>query len=145
MKKVKKIISKLQDTYEKELTGTLIHQAVNRDKRYVPISHRAIEVGDIVMIKDDFSKPINYPLAVVKDVQINSLGEVTGATLMKGRNHEIIKRHSNAIIPLLANATTPNTKPLINNAEVNQPSRPMRKSAIKGRQKVSEWINQDLV
>ena len=145
MEKVKKIKSKLQDAYEKELTGTLIHQAVNKDKRYIPISHRAIEVGDIVLIKNEFSKPNNYPLAVVKDIQVNSLGEVTGATLIKGRNREIIKRHSNAIIPLLANATTPNTEPLIHNPEVNQLSRPMRKSAIKGRQKVSKWINEDLV
>ena len=35
-------------------------------------------------------------------MQVNDLGEVTGATILKGRYREIVKRHVNSLILLLS-------------------------------------------
>ena len=47
------------------------------------------------------TKPIHFPMALVKDVQINTLGEVTGVTAYKGKSGELVKRHVKSIVPLL--------------------------------------------
>ena len=78
-----------------------MNQATNDSNRYKPVTHKGLKIGDIVLIKEVNYKPSNYPLAIEKSLQVNDLGEVTGATLLKGSTREMIKRHSSTIIPIL--------------------------------------------
>ena len=55
----------------------------------------------MALLKEDMTKRSNFPMARVVDVQVNNLGEVTGASLLKGSSGEIVKRHSSTLIPLL--------------------------------------------
>ena len=99
--KLKNVRSNLMSIYSNEYLGKLIDQATNEKDRYCKVTHDGIEVGDIVLLKEDFTKPIDYPMGRIQTVQVNSLGEVTGATVKKGKTNEIVKRHSSVLIPLL--------------------------------------------
>ena len=100
-RKLKKVRSQLFKVYHAEFLPQLVYQATDDQKRYTPVSHTKLEVGDIVLIKEDMTKRSNFPMARVVDVQVNNLGEVTGASLVKGSSGEIVKRHSCTLIPLL--------------------------------------------
>ena len=76
-------------------------QVVNDKNRYKPVTHKKLQLGDIVLIKEENCKPINYPMAVVKEVKININDEVTDAVLLKGKNREVVKRHVTSLIPIL--------------------------------------------
>ena len=65
------------------------------------MTHKNLHVGDIVLVKESFCKPIHYPMAIVKEVVLNNIGEVTSVTLFKGKTRETIKRHSSNLIPIL--------------------------------------------
>ena len=54
------------------------------------------------VLKEDNTKRINYPLAIVRNIIQNDLGETTTVTVMKGKNRELVKRHVNAVIPILS-------------------------------------------
>ena len=99
--KLKTVRSKLEEIYCNEFLVKLMEQAVDKRDRYKKVSHHPIAVGDLILLKESNTKPINYPLGRVASVQVNSLGEVTGATVKKGKTGEIVKRHSSAIVPLL--------------------------------------------
>ena len=99
--KLRKIRSNLISIYNAEFLPQLITQATNEKSRYKPVTHKPIGVGDIVLLKEDHTKQSNYPMARVKKITLNELGEVTGATVFKGRTKETVKRHSSVIIPLL--------------------------------------------
>ena len=99
--KLRKARESLTDIYNNEFLGQLIYQATNSNSRYKPKAHTKLQVGDIVLLKEPYSKPSNYPMGIVKDLQVNSLDEVTGATVKKG-NKELVKRHSSSLIPLLS-------------------------------------------
>ena len=47
-------------------------------------------------------KAADFPMGVVQNLQVNDLGDVTGATILKGRSREIVKRHVNSLILLLS-------------------------------------------
>ena len=99
--KLRDVRAKLIEIYSREFIYHLIDQATNVKDRYSKVTHKGIDPGDIVLIKDPFIKPHNYPLARVISVQKNSIGEVVGAELKKGSTNEIVKRHSSCIVPLL--------------------------------------------
>ena len=99
--KLKKVRQKLIEVYNEEFLSNLVSQAVNLKDRYRPVTHKHIVQGDIVLIKEPFAKPSNYPMGVVKRVICNDAGEVTGAVVMKGKTRELLKRHSSTLIPLL--------------------------------------------
>ena len=86
--KLRKVRASLVDRYNEEFLAKLIYQAVNQQDRYTPITHRAIKVGDIVLLKEQFTKPSNYPLAIVKEIVVNDIGGTTGAILLKGNFRE---------------------------------------------------------
>ena len=69
-----------------------------REDRYKPVSHQKVSVGDIVLLKEPYAKPPNYPLARVKEVVLNTNGKVTGVVAIKGKNRETVRRHSSTII-----------------------------------------------
>ena len=105
--KLKNVRSKLIETYNNEFLGTLMKQATNIKDRYRPVTHKKLQIGDIVLIKEENCKPMNFPMAIVKRVTTNINNEVTGAVLQKG-NKEIVKRHATSLIPILQS----NCKPL---------------------------------
>ena len=52
--------------------------------RYQQVQHKTLKVNDLVLIKDDYTKSVNYPLGKVKQIVVNDIGEVTGAIIQKG-------------------------------------------------------------
>ena len=99
--KMAKIRSKLGEIYANEFLPQLIHQATNIAERYAPKKHDQLKVGDIVIIKENMTKRANMPLAMVRDLTKNSLGEVTSVKLFKGGTREIVERHTSSLIPIL--------------------------------------------
>ena len=135
---LKRVRHNLIELYQDEFIASLIHQAVDRTDRYKPISHKRISPGDVVLLKESFTKPHDYPMGLVKEIQVNDLGEVTGATIMKGKTRELVKRHSSVIIPLLTvNQSNPSVKEAHeilkdDDLEISRiSSRPKRRAAIK--------------
>ncbi|XP_068247876.1 uncharacterized protein [Palaemon carinicauda] len=100
--KLKNVRKALTETYNKEFLAHLMKQAVNVKSRYKPVTHKPLHPGDIVLIKEENCKPFNYPMAVVKETVINTIGETTNAILLKGRTRELVKRHVSSLIPILS-------------------------------------------
>lgn len=99
-KKIKAARNKLNDVYHSEFLANLVYQAVDRKDRYKNVKHSKLEVGDIILLKDPYLKPTNYPMGRVTKVDTNALGETTSAWIIKG-NREKVYRHAQTIIPLL--------------------------------------------
>ena len=99
--KLRKARHQLIEIYNSEFLAQLIRQATDSTSRYKPISYKSLQAGDIVLLKEPFQKPANYPMGIVKKLQLNSSNEVTGATILKG-NKETVDRHASSIIPLLS-------------------------------------------
>lgn len=142
--KFKKVKENLYATYLNEFTTNLLLQSIDRVDRYKPVENKCIKVGSLVLIKDPMQKPINYPIARIKEVQKNSIGEITGAILIKGKTNEEVKRHSSCIIPLLE---LKESEEIIQaqeeKTEVPKSSKkPVRKAAGKGRKFIQNLINQ---
>ena len=138
---LQKIRSNLIDAYHSEFLSGLVHQAVNVKDRYKPVTHKSVSKGDIVLIKEQYTKPINYPMGRVINVTTNANNEVTGAEIMKGKTRERVFRHSSVLIPLLTSQDTPNGESL--DSQIPSPSlqvdaekqnltsnRPKRKAAV---------------
>ena len=98
--KIQKLSKRLHGVYQDYFMQQLVIQSTNRKDMYKPRRHQVINIGDLVLIKDPFLKPHQYPLARVKDLVKNSLGEITEVTLVKS-NKEVVQRHVASIIPLL--------------------------------------------
>ena len=141
--------------YNEQFINQLIDQAINDKSRYKKVTHTPIEIGDLVLLKEACTKPSNYPMARVKRVTVNDLGEVTGAVVAKGATGEWVKRHSSAIIPLLRLKSTnmPNTSadgvervPVIRQGEtLPSAGRPPRRgAAVVSEQRSHAMLNGDL-
>ena len=100
--KLKLVKEKIRENYHEEFLKTLITQATDRKGRYTTVSHSKLNVGDLVCIKLPLSKPLQYPLGIVKSVKVNDLNETVSATVMKG-NRQIVNKHVNDLILLLKN------------------------------------------
>lgn len=138
----RKVRDNLKDLYHKEFLSTLISQATNLKDRYQPVKHKSLAVGDLVLIKEDNHKPSNYPMAKIKSLQVNSLGEVTGAELVKGSSNDIIKRHSSRLIPLLQNLDG-DVDNISDNLQISPTRRslPKRRAAVKGAAKTRKYLH----
>ena len=99
--KLLKVRERLVDAYHSEFLATLVHQAIDKKDRYKPVPHKQLNVGDIVLLKDKHLKLSTYPMGIVKKVEINSLGEVTAATVLKSKTHELVYRHASSLIQLI--------------------------------------------
>ncbi|RXG52863.1 hypothetical protein Avbf_18341 [Armadillidium vulgare] len=117
-------INHIKDSYEK--LKKLAQQATDRKSRYMPKTHSKLEIGDIVLIKEPFLKPSNYPMGKVEQVQINVNNEVTGATLLKEKTQETTEKE------------TVNTEKI-------KTSRPQRKAAIQSKLKTALLYDSDSV
>ena len=135
--KFNKIRANLIEIYNVELSNSLISQATKVNSRYKPVLHRELRVGDIVILKEKYSKAIDYPIGLVKEVIHNDLGEVTNASVWKGSSKELVKRHVNSLIYLFSPANDhENVIPSTFKGPLIQ-KRPKRKAA----QKCREWFS----
>ena len=119
-KKLRKVRENLIKIYNEEFLYKLLDQSVNEKSRYEKVTHKGLEVDDLILLKEENMKPSSYPLCRVKEVTINDLGEATGAILVKGCNGETIKRHSSCIIPLLQVKEFPNPPFRVSDAAPDQ-------------------------
>ena len=107
-----------------------------------------------MLLKEDFTKPNEYPLCKVLSLQTNSLQEVTGVTLKKGKTGEVIHRHISRIIPLFSpkidsvnagenitqtESDKPDSSPSLNAPE----ERPKRKAGILSSEKTKLMLNNE--
>ena len=144
--RLSKVRAELIKLYNEDFLNKSIDQSVSRKGKYKPVSHKTIKVGDIVLLKEEFHKSSQYPMGVVKEVVVNSLGEVTGATVLKGCTRELVKRHSSVLIPLLSSSDSTEIESDFdqNNETVkesNNEERPIRQAAIKCKMKNRVMLN----
>ena len=121
--------------YNEEFLVNLIHQAVDKKDRYKPVTHQLIEPGDVVLIKDQFTKPSEYPMAIVKSTIKNLNNEVTDAIIIKGKTREVLKRHSSSLIPLLSLNRDFKDNDKEESVSVNKRILPSRRAALVSREK----------
>jgi len=100
--KMQKCNSKLTELYHHEFLLELMSQSVSKRDKYRPVRHKLLSVGDIVLLVEPHLKQYNYPMGIIKSVNINTLGEVTSATVFKGKTRETVFRHSTSLILLLS-------------------------------------------
>ena len=152
-RKLRKARENLIEIYNKEFLLQLMHQATDKKGRYLPAQHKALKIGDIVLIKEPLLKPTNFPMGIVKEIKVNSFGEVTGATVLKGKSKELTKRHVSSLIPLLYKKEygnhepeTQTTKQEIDARETEEKLvKPKRKAAIIAIEKTKHLVDDDLV
>ena len=101
MSKLRKTRKNLIETYNKEFLQNLLTQATNLKDRYKPVSHAALAIGDIIMLKENHLKSADYPLARVTKIIRNDIGEVTNVIAFKGKTCENVKRHVTSVIPIM--------------------------------------------
>ena len=99
--KLSRVLANLMNRYNDEFIPHLISQATDEKTRYERKSHCKLELGDIVLIKEENTKPTNFPMGRIVKVSVNDLGETTGAVVLKGATGERVKRHASVLIPLL--------------------------------------------
>ena len=100
-KKLVNSMTKLKNMYDSQFLENLYVQSTNKDNFYVPQTHTPLEVGDIVLIKQDLFKAVDYPLAIVMERTMNDLGEITSVKLKKGHSGKIVHSHVSKLIPYL--------------------------------------------
>ena len=130
--KLQGIRSRLSDVYNTEFQNNLLNQAVDKNNRFDKVNHIKLTVGDIVLLKEDNCKSVNYPMAIVREVFSNEQDEVTAVKLLKGSTREIVKRHVNAVIPLIKNDGGGETKEVPSEIIYTRPPS-VRKAAINSR------------
>ena len=100
--KLAKCRATLVEIYNENFLSNLIEVSGSNPKRFVPVKHHPIKVGDVILLREPFLKPYNYPLAKVTKIEVNDLGEVTCVEALKGSTREYVRRHVHSIIPLLS-------------------------------------------
>lgn len=91
----------MKETYRAEFQAAIIQRATETKGKYTPVHNKSLSVNDIVLVKDPLVKLNNLPLAIVRKVIKNSIGEVTEAFIQKA-NKETIRRHVSSLIPVLS-------------------------------------------
>lgn len=146
---LRKVRQVLKDRYHNEFLVNLIVQATDKLERYKPKPHKKLNVGDIVLIKEQSCKPYNYPMGIIKSLEFNSLGESTSAVLLKGKTKEITKRHVSTLIPLLSQENSNEDTQVYPNVESddkpNASSRVTRSAAVEANRKIKHLCSKDLV
>ena len=80
------------------------------------------------VLKEENVKPSNMPMGRIQAITKNSLGEVTGAIVLKGSSGEEVKRHASVLIPLLQDIGQPGSDAPVPAANA-LPQRPPRRAA----------------
>jgi len=101
-KKMQIARERLTKVYNEQFRQTLIAQATDKKGRYRPKNHEKLKIGDLVLLKEPNLKSFNYPLAIVKEIFENNVGETTDVVAMKGKNGELVKRHVTSLIKFMS-------------------------------------------
>lgn len=96
-KKLKRVKSNLENLYTNEFRVNLMQQSTNVKERYKKRNHISLKIGNIVAIKKPFTKPFDFPLGIVVEIETNDIDEVTAAKIKKS-NKEIVRRHVTDLI-----------------------------------------------
>ena len=154
--------NKLHEIYNNEFIAELTRQATNAPDKYRPAKHDCLEPGDVVLLKEPNTKCTNFPMGIITNVTVNSIGEVTKVEIRKG-NKEIVKRHVKSLVLLLKNYEsrsadlrlgTSDEVPNVADSRLGTSDgvpnvaaevRPKRRAAIECRSRVAGLIDDDLV
>ena len=98
MRRVRQNLIKI---YNEEFKLKLLDQSISKKGLYEKVTHKGIEVEDIVLLKEENMKQSSYPMARVVETVSNDLGEITGVVVTKGPKREKLKRHVSCVIPYL--------------------------------------------
>ena len=90
----------LINEYNETFVVNLLDQGIDRKGRYKRLPHYPLRIGDVVSIREENSKLINYPMGIVTEIHRNSLEEVTHVKVFKGSTRETVKRHVSQLIYL---------------------------------------------
>ena len=80
--KLRRVRLRMFAIYQNEFLSNPLNQAIDVKDCYKPVNHNRINVGDIVLVKDDHVKPVNFPMGIVKQAVTNVNGETTGAFIL---------------------------------------------------------------
>ena len=149
--KLRAVRQKLIETYENEFFANLVHQAVNRKNRYEKVSSHQLDLGDVVMLRDPLCKIFNSPLAIVRKIVKNNIGEVTEIEVKKGSTGEICRRHVTSVAFLFrpdlkrdnkenSNGETSQATQNKNSTDSKVDKRPSRKAALKFQKNLRNMI-----
>jgi len=135
----------LTEKYNEEFLTQLSYQATDKKDRYRPVTHQSLKIGDIVLLKEDFSKPINYPMAVVREIIVNDLDEITEMVVQKGSTRERVRRHACSVIPYLSVENTDKQESSSERLPQSVSVRPKRAAAERASKNNSELLRLQLV
>ena len=144
--KLLRVKTKLNEVYHQEFLANLAYQSVDKSDRYKPVTHDPLKKGDLVLIKDQFTKPHSYPLGKVIKTYTNINDEVTNVEVLKGSSKEITKRHISSVIPFLTIKDdfdpTPSLEQSSEDREVTPVTkRPTRLAALQSRDKTRQILD----
>ena len=128
LRKLNKIQKALFDTYNNEFINYLVDLGCKSKGGFIPVKHQKLKVGDLVLITDKLIKQSQYPMGIVKKVTENESGEVTSATVYKGKTGELVDRHVSSLIYLKSTDFSGSTQQS-NSIEPQKPIRPTRAAA----------------
>lgn len=143
LEKISRVHKKLFEIYNCEFLTTLISQAVDKRDRYKPVKNCRLSVGDIVLLIEPHTKQNNYPLGIIRSITKNTLGEVTNATVFKGKTRESVFRHASSLIKILEHDEDTETESQHDEVlEVDSPNlnRKRRVAAVKAEQEIARQI-----
>ena len=142
LSQLQKVSKRLNSIYEDYFLQQLIIQSTNKRGGFKPVVHKKLKLGDLVLIKDELTKPHQYPLGRIIELIQNSMGEITEVKLIKG-NREVIRRHVFSIIPLLSLCnddedldSNNKSRNMDESKSINELKPPARKAAVKGLEKI---------
>ena len=150
IEKLKKCRQYLNKLYHEEFMSNLMCQSTNLNNRYKKISHEALQINDVVLLKEPLCKPTNYPMAVVTNVVRNDLDEVTTVTVHKGNTGELVTRHVTSVIPLFSpnlpcNTSSTSTDNGGSSTSAVREARRPRKAAVLSRKKTADLVLQHAI
>ena len=97
--KLRVVMRNIKNIYHDEFLETLRRQSTNKPGRYRDRVHDPIYPGDVVIIKQKFSKPYFNPVCIVDKVEVNDIDEVVAVEARKG-NGKVIRRHITDVVLL---------------------------------------------
>ena len=98
-KNLRAVRKRLSDHYYDEFLANLLNSSTDRASRYKKVNHVRLQVGDLVAIKQKFTKPYFYPIGLVEQIEPNDIDEVVSVSIRKG-NRETVRRHVSDLILL---------------------------------------------
>jgi hypothetical protein len=130
LSKLRTVKSRLNEIYHNEFIHNLRESSVNRPGRYKSMSHLKLCIGDLVVLRQQFTKPYMYPMGIVTAVESNNLDEVVSVSMRKS-NGEIIRRHVSDVILLEAGQSADSEGVAAGQGDAEVPPHPVRKVARK--------------